>query len=173
MNIEIKESILFQLDMCWQLYLYHTDNLEEIEALWTFTPTGLQVRKQNDEWCIDWPETESYEIGPSSIAWTLWHIIYWWSTALDYNFGDGTLKKEDIPWPGSIKKAKATINVLHDKWVSKLNILLDADYQVKQYGKWPLVDRNFADIALWLNAELMKNTAEIGYGRFLYATRAK
>ncbi|WP_156943718.1 hypothetical protein [Alkaliphilus transvaalensis] len=37
-------------------------------------------------------------------------------------------------------------------------------------GYRPLADGNFADIALWLNGELMKNTAEIGYGRFLYAT---
>lgn len=52
--------------MCWQLYLYHTDDLEETEALWSFSPTGLQVRKQDNGWCIDWPESESYEIGPSS-----------------------------------------------------------------------------------------------------------
>jgi hypothetical protein len=172
-NLEIKENILFQLDMCWQLYLYHANNIEESEALWVFSPTGLQVRKQEDAWCVDWPETERYEIGPSSIAWIMWHIIYWWSTAIDYNFGDGALKKEDIHWPGSVEKAKATISSLHDTWVSELNDLPDADYQLKQYAKWPLADRNFADIALWLNAELMKNAAEIGYGRFLYAARIK
>jgi len=169
-NQQIKENILFQLDMCWQLYLYHTENLEDTEANWSFSPKGLQVRKEDDGWCIDWPESESYEIGPSSIAWIMWHIIYWWTTALDCNFGDGTLKKEDIPWPGSVEKAKETIKLLHDKWVSKLNELPDEEYHLKQYAKWPLEDRNFADIALWLNGELMKNTAEIGYGRFLYAT---
>ncbi len=172
-NHEIKENILFQLEMCWQLYLYHMDKLEEAEALWAFSPTGLQVRKQEHGWSIDWPETESYEIGPSSIAWTMWHIIYWWSTAFDYNFEDGVLKKEDIPWPGSVEKAKATISLLHDKWVAKLNDLPDADYQSEQYAKWPFVDRSFADIALWLNAELMKNASEIGYGRFLYAACEK
>ncbi len=61
----MKESILFQLDMCWQLYLYHMDNLEEAEALWVFNSAGLQVYKQEDGWRIDWPETESYEIGPA------------------------------------------------------------------------------------------------------------
>ncbi|MDF2513969.1 MAG: hypothetical protein K0S04_3835 [Herbinix sp.] len=122
---------------------------------------------------IDWPETESYDIGPASIAWIMWHIIYWWSTALDYNFGYGILKKEDIPWPESVEKAKATISLLHDKWVSKLNALSDAEYQSEQYAKWSLSDRSFADIALWLNAELMKNASEIGYGRFLYAAREK
>ena len=82
-DIEIKENILFQIDMCWQLYLYHTENLKETEALWTFSPMGLQIRRQDDGWSIDWPEIESYEIGPSSIAWIMWHIIYWWRTTLD------------------------------------------------------------------------------------------
>jgi len=51
--------------------------------------------------------------------------------------------------------------------------LPDADFQLNQNAKWPLVDRSFADIALWLNAELMKNVSEIGYGRFLYAASVK
>ncbi|AKL96548.1 DinB superfamily protein [Clostridium aceticum] len=170
---QIKENILFQLDMCWQLYLYHIENLEETEALWTFNLSGLQVRKQEDGWCIDWPERESYEIGPSSIAWTMWHIIYWWTTALDCNFGEGTLNKEDIPWPGSVDKAKEAIKLLRDEWVSKLNELSEEDYHLKKHAKWPLADRSFVDIALWLNGELMKNAAEIGYGRFLYATCKK
>jgi len=169
----IKESILFQLDMCWQLYLYHTDNIGEEEAHWSFSPKGLQVRKKDGEWCIDWPETESYEIGPSSIAWIMWHIIYWWSIALDKNFGEGTLEKEDILWPGSVEKAKATIESLHNKWISRLNDLSDEDFQLKHYAKWPLEDTSFANIALWLNAELMKNAAEIGYGRFLYEAYRK
>jgi hypothetical protein len=170
---KIKDNILFQLDMSWQLYLYHIDNLEEEEALWSFSPTGLQVRKKDDEWFIDWPESEGYEIGPSSIAWIMWHIIYWWSTALDCNFGDGALKKEEILWPGSVEKAKTTIKLLHDKWVSKLNDLSDVDYQLENHAKWLLPGKSFADIALWLNGELMKNAAEIGYERFLYAACTK
>jgi hypothetical protein len=33
--------------------------------------------------------------------------------------------------------------------------------------------RCFADVIAWLNAELLKNGAEIGYARFLYATRTR
>ena len=44
---------------------------------------------------------------------------------------------------------------------------------MKHNAKWPLDERNFADTALWLNAELMKNTAEIGYARFLYGNSMK
>ncbi len=164
---------MFQLDMCRQLYLYHTESLEDEEALWAFSPAGLQVRKQETGWRADWPETESYTLGPASIAWTLWHIIYWWSTALDHNFGKGTLRKEDIPWPGTVESAKAAISALHEEWVARLNSLSEADYLSEQYSIWPLPGRSFSDTALWLNGEFMKNTAEIGYGRFLYASRAK
>ncbi len=110
-----------------------------------------------------------YEIGPASIAWIMWHMIYWWSSALDINFGEGTLRKGAVSWPGSVEEAKAAIASLHDQWVVRLKDLSDADMQSKHYAKWPLEDRSFTDIALWLNGELMKNAAEIGYGRFLYA----
>lgn len=83
------------------------------------------------------------------------------------------MKKEDITWPGSVEKAKEEIKTLHDKWVEKLINMSDVEYQSQQYAKWPLEGRSFADIALWLNGELMKNVAEIGYGRFLYAACKK
>ena len=100
-------------------------------------------------------------------------IIYWWSTALDYNFGNGSIKKEQITWPGSIENAKEVIESLHEKWVSKLSELSDGELLMKHNAKWPLDERNFADTALWLNAELMKNAAEIGYARFLYGNSMK
>lgn len=44
---------------------------------------------------------------------------------------------------------------------------------IQRNWKYERRDRSFADIALWLNGELMKNAAEIGYGRFLYAAGRK
>ena len=73
----------------------------------------------------------------------------------------------------NFEKAKEEIKTLHDKWVEKLINMSDAEYQSQQYAKWPLEGRSFADTALWLNGELMKNVAEIGYGRFLYAACKK
>jgi len=37
---------------------------------------------------------------------------------------------------------------------------------------WPFQDRPFGDVVAWVNVELTKNAAEIGYARFLYAVRA-
>ena len=74
----MKKEILFQLDIAWQLFEYHCHNLGEEEAMWCKMPDGLQVRRRDEKWVVDWPDTEAYAIGPSSIAWTMWHIIYWW-----------------------------------------------------------------------------------------------
>ena len=127
----MKQEILFQLDIAWQLFQYHCNGLSEAEAMWCKTKYGLQIRGTGNEWKIDWPETETYSIGPSSIAWTMWHILYWWKTTLSASKENRIIKKEDI--------------------------------------KWPFEGQNMYSLALWLNAEFMKNVAEIGAGRFLYA----
>lgn len=79
------KDILFQLDICWQLFEYHINGLTDQEAYWCKSKKGLNVHWTNEHWKVDWPETEEYSIGPSSIAWTLWHIQYWWKNALTYN----------------------------------------------------------------------------------------
>ncbi len=38
--------------------------------------------------------------------------------------------------------------------------------------RWPYRDRPFGDVIAWVNVELTKNAAEIGYARFLYARAA-
>lgn len=88
---------------------------------------------------------------------------------LDYSFGDGSLKKEDIEWPGSVKRAVEKIDSLHSRWIKVLSNLTLEQLQSKQYTKWPFSKRCFYDLALWINTELMKNVSEIGYGRYLYA----
>lgn len=164
----MKENILQQLDMAWQLFNYHVDSLSDEEAMWTMKPHSLNVHKKDDTWMVDWPETETYDIGPASIAWTLWHIIFWWSSAIDYNFGEGMVTKENVKWPGSVAAAKDKIKSLHEQWIEIINRMQD-NMNANEHAKWPFEANSFVDIALWLNGELMKNAAEIGSGRFLYA----
>jgi len=35
--------------------------------------------------------------------------------------------------------------------------------------KWPFREGSFGDVVAWVNVELTKNAAEIGYARFLFA----
>ena len=52
-----------------------------------------------------------------------------------------------------------------------VDALTEAELQSSQLTRWPFLDRPFADVAAWVNLELTKNAAEIGYARFLYAAR--
>ena len=90
---------------------------------------------------------------------------------LNHSFSDGSLTQEDIKWPGSIDAAKQSILQLHKEWVTHLENLTEEDFSATTMTKWPLQDKPFCDLAAWLNLELMKNAAEIGYCRFLFATK--
>ena len=165
----MKQEILFQLDIAWQLFQYHCNGLSEAEAMWCKTKYGLRIRGTGNEWKIDWPETETYSIGPSSIAWTMWHILYWWKTTLSASKENRIIKKEDIKWPGSVEMVIQEIEMCHNEWISFIESLDERQLQSDELCKWPFEGQNMYSLALWLNAEFMKNVAEIGAGRFLYA----
>lgn len=167
------QDILFQLDISWQLFLYHVKQLTDEEAFWCKTAEGLQIRKNKEQWIPDWPDTEEYKIGPSSIAWILWHMLYWWKIVINSSFGDGSLQKEDVAWPGNVDNAIEEIVKLHDEWVQHISSMSEEELQSTKLCKWPFTDRSFYSLALWLNVELMKNAAEIGSARFLYAVSSE
>jgi len=121
----------------------------------------------------DWPEHEGYDLGPPSIAWLTWHIIFWWLMVLDHSFSQGTLSREQVKWPGDVDGVRKLIDDLHGRWVSRLGELTDGDLKSDARTKWPVQNRPFGDIVASVNIELMKNAAEIGYVRFLYAARQK
>ena len=62
----MRKEILFQLDIAWQLFEYHCQNLNDEEALWCINEKGLQIRKNGTTWVPDWPDTETYDIGPQA-----------------------------------------------------------------------------------------------------------
>lgn len=106
----IKNDILFQLNIVWQLFLYHCNNLNEREAMWCKTEHGLQIRNADNKWTVDWLESEAF------------------------------------------------IESLDEK-----------ELQSGELCRWPFEGQSMCSLALWLNAEFMKNVAEIGAARFLYA----
>ena len=98
---------------------------------------------------------------PTSIAWLQWHVIWWWSTVIDRSFGDGSLEREQVTWPGA-SEAMAAIDALRVRWLGHLEALADADLADNTLSRWPYSDgRPFGLIAGWVNVELMKNVAEM------------
>lgn len=161
----------FQFDISWQLLEYHLPGIDDKECMWKPGTKGLHVHKVNGIWRADWPDTESYDIGPASIAWVTWHIIFWWSMVLDYSYGEGTLTREEVQWPGNIEEVREKIINLRHQWKNILEKLTEEDLLSCKRTIWPFEEKPFYELAAWLNLELMKNASEIGYCRFLYATR--
>jgi hypothetical protein len=165
-------SLLRQLDTAWKLMGFHLDGLTEEECSWRPAERGLHVKRSSGgTWRAEWPKRESYDTGPPSIAWLTWHVCFWWSMALDHSFGGGSLSRADVMWPGSAAAVRDRIGELHGRWRREVEQLGDEDLDSTERTRWPFRDRPFADVVAWVNLELTKNAAEIGYARFLYAVR--
>jgi len=167
----VQGVLQFQYQISCQLLDIHLTGLEDDEYYWRPSSIGLHLINESGDWRADWPESEGYETGPASIAWLTWHIIFWWSMVLDHSFGNGTLKRENIRCPGSAQEAVNTILQLKKKWEASVDQLSDNELNGCTRTKWPFNDKPFYELSAWLNIELMKNAAEIGYCRFLYASR--
>lgn len=159
-----------QLETAWKLASYHLDGLTTEECLRRPAPVGLHVQRAGDgRWRADWPTSEGYDIGPPSIAWLTWHMGFWWSMVLDHSFGTATLGREDVAWPGDADAVRAWLGGLHDQWRTAVARLGADDLRSTQRTHWPFSDRPFGDVVAWVNVELVKNAAEIGYARFVHA----
>lgn len=161
-----------QFEIAWQLAEYHLETLTTEECLWRPAQRGLHVERGDDNlWRAQWPEHEGYDLGPPSMAWISWHVLFWWSMTINHTWGDRTLAREKVFWPGDAEQVRAQINSLKSEWTSRLASLTDEDLESTTQSTWPLQNKPLRETVAWLNLELMKNAAELGLLRFLYAVR--
>lgn len=99
-------------------------------------------------------------------------MLYWWTKALQHLDGLTGLEPADIFWPGDADRFRAALAGLFRAgghgWRHRRPIWRR---RWRHPGRTPQAD--YATMAAWLNLELMKNAAEIGFARFLYATRRR
>jgi hypothetical protein len=171
MSHPLRDTLLRQFDVAWALAEYHLNGLTTAECLWRPAAKGLHVQDSEVGWKADWPEHEGYDLGPSSIAWLTWHMVFWWSSVIDHSFGDAKLSRHDVRWPGSAEAVVQRIRELAAEWRRQIDLLSDSDLYDAKRTRWPFADRPFSDVVSWLTVELAKNAAEVGYARFLYAAR--
>jgi DinB superfamily len=168
----LQPTLLRQFDTAWALTRYHLTGLTTDECLWQPASRGLHVVLHDDGmWRAQWPEHEGYTLGPPSIAWITWHIGFWWSMVLEHSFGDATLTKHDVFWPGTADATSEWITGLATRWREAIVLMTDEALLAHTHTRWPHTDRPFADVVAWANTELTKNAAELGYVRFLYGVR--
>ena len=171
MDDDTRIVLLRQFDTAWKLTQYHLQTLSTEECLWRPAPVGPHLQQSAGGWCGEWPEHERYSLGPPSIAWLTWHIGFWWSMVLDQSFGLGDLTRDQVFWPGTADGVRHWLAGLAGEWRAKLEASTGEDLRSTDRTKWPFTSRPFADVIAWVNTELVKNAAEIGYARFLYAVR--
>lgn len=174
MTDDARNYLIRQFETACKLTNLHLDGLTTEECLWRPAHEGLHVHQApGGRWRADWPEHEGYDLGPPSIAWLTWHIGFWWSMVLNHSFGDGTLSREDVMWPGSAAGTREWLGRLQGEWRAVLERTTNDDLRSAQRTRWPFRGRPYGDVIAWVNVELAKNAAEIGYARFLYAVSAK
>jgi hypothetical protein len=164
------DEIRRQFELAWALADLHLSALSEGDFLWE---PGFFVwtvhRDATGVWWPDWADTEPDPIPVPTIAWTTWHMIFWWSTALAHVGGSSPPEPTTISWPAFAESVWA-IRQLCEQWRELLASWSDADLGVPSAFPWGEGSgRTVADTVLWLNVELTKNAAEIGQLRMLRA----
>jgi hypothetical protein len=127
-------------------------------------------RGPDGTWVPDWADTEPDPVPVPTIAWVSWHIGWWWSVALDHTQGRPPRDRTDIAWPGAGTPTIEWLRGLRTEWLAVLDDLTDTDLDAT--AAFPLPgdpQYTVADMAAWVNAELMKNVTEIGQLRLLRA----
>ncbi|MGI5273422.1 DinB family protein [Nonomuraea sp. CA-218870] len=171
MSVTRDDLLRWQFDLAWSLFDYHLERLRPEDFLWEPASTCWTVRRTEDGvWVPDWAETEPEPVPVPTIAWVSWHLGWWWSVALDHVQGRTPREREEISWPGDGDVAVAWLRGLRQEWVSALDRFTEADLDAAASFPWP-EDSGYtvAHLVGWVNAELMKNVAEIGQLRLLRA----
>lgn len=162
------ELLRWQFHVAWSLAdEVHLPRLSDELCHWCPTPLALTVRPDAfGRWRPDWPETEPDPPQTASVGWLTWHLIWWWTEVSAVLAGQQAAGRAGVDWPGSAAAAVGRLRALAVGW----NQLLDSDPDLDVPIAYPWSDPRPARYTLaWVNAELMKNVAEIGAVHHLWA----
>jgi hypothetical protein len=133
---------------------------------WTVRPGA------GGRWVPDWADAEPAPIPVPTIGWITWHIGWWWTVTIDHTQGRKPRERTEIDWPGDGSKTVAWLRDLRTEWLAVLDRLSDADLDGTALFPWQGdPEHTAAHTIAWVNAELMKNVAEIGQLRLLRLAR--
>ncbi|MFF8712068.1 DinB family protein [Streptomyces sp. NPDC015184] len=158
------DLLRWQFDLTWSLFEYHLERLGADDFLWEPAAECWTLHPADDgTWTVDWAESEPDPVPVPTIAWLSWHIGWWWGVAADHARGRAPREREDVVWPGPGKSAVEWLRALREDWLGALDRLTGADLEATASLPWQDDPRHtVAHMIAWVNAELMKNAAEIG-----------
>ncbi|WP_055697254.1 DinB family protein [Streptomyces silaceus] len=164
----------WQFELTWSLFEYHLERLEPEDFLWEPAELCWTLRPDSEgRWVPDWADEEPDPVPVPTIAWVGWHLGWWLGVATDHAAGRPPRERAEILWPGE-QAAADWLRRARDDWAGALERLTDEDLECPATFPWRDDPRfTLAHTAAWVNAELMKNVAEIGQLRLLRAQSGK
>ncbi|WP_165906329.1 DinB family protein [Streptomyces sp. Z26] len=154
----------WQFDLTWSLFEYHLERIGPDDFLWEPAALCWTVRRAEDgTWVPDWADSEPDPVPVPTAAWLTWHIGWWWGVAADHAHGREPRGRNDVVWPGAGEPTVAWLRALRGDWLAALDGLTAADLEATAPFPWQDDPAHtVAHMVAWVNAELMKNVAEIG-----------
>lgn len=164
----------WQFELAWSLFDRHLRRLEPEDFLWRPASWCWTVHRCEDgAWRPDFAETEPEPVPVPTVGWLTWHLDWWWGTALDHLRGRTPRVRDEVVWPGDGEAAVTGLRGLRTDWLAALDALTEADLDGPAPFPWPPGSgHTVAHTVGWVNAELMKNAAEIGQLHMLRAASA-
>ncbi|MFI5502551.1 DinB family protein [Nocardia asteroides] len=165
------DLVRWHFDLVWSLFEYHLERLTPADFLWEPAALCWTLRPDGGGgWVPDWADAEPDPIPVPTIGWLTWHIGWWWSVAADQVRGRTPRERTTISWPGPGPRTIDWLRRLRADWLDVLATLDDADLDASSAYPWPAdAGLTVAHLVSWVDAELMKNVAEIGQLRLLCA----
>lgn len=139
------------------------------EALAGVTQDECMWRVSDRSWTVHFVDgrfvgevgEEPYDLPTPSLAWTMWHPIWWLSVLLAHAHDNEIPTPESIDWPGP-ETALAVIRNLWAEWMAFAADLDDEALKSGELSKFPYTDgRPFVHTISWSSMELVKNLSEM------------
>lgn len=104
---------------------------------------------------------EPPDLPTPSLAWTMWHPIWWLSVLLAHARNEEIPEPTSVQWPGP-GLSLATIRQLWADWMKLADALDDDSLLSGELSKFPYTDgRAFVHTLGWASMELVKNLSEM------------
>ncbi|MEV4767496.1 DinB family protein [Micromonospora chokoriensis] len=173
MSVPSLALLRWQFDLAWSLFEYHLERLAPEDFLWEPATHCWSVRRGADgSWTPDWADTEPDPIPVPTIGWLTWHMGWWWTVTIDHLRGRPPRERADVAWPGVGEPTVVWLRGMRTEWLGVLDSLTEADlYSVATFPWQNDADHTVTHTIGWVNAELMKNVAEIGQLRLMRAAQ--
>ncbi len=172
-------SLLAAFDYVWGRLMHRIEGLTDEEYRWEPVAACWSLRQDDSgAWRIEGSVGDTSSPMPTpvtTIAWRLGHLA---GVALggfaDRWFGSGTLRIEDIEFPGAAAGVPSFCEENYRRWREGIASIEEGQWWEPLGASWGIwAEANHVDLAIHVFDEVVHHGAEVGLLRDLYPRRAE